>query len=74
MVSLLQWGLNCVVTPKALPVDDIVVETEEACRHLGEEKAASLCSEVAKTVKRANPPNFNLTLDEGKAIHELKRD
>ena len=41
------------VTPKALLVDDIVVATEEACRHLGEDKAASLCSEVAKTVKGA---------------------
>ena len=58
MVSLLQQGLNFTVTPKALPVDDIVVATEETCRHLGE-KAASLQSEVAKTVTRAKPPHSN---------------
>ena len=53
VLSLLQWGLKFVVTAKALPVDDIVVATEEACRHLDEDKAVSLHIEVAKTVKRA---------------------
>ena len=48
--------------------------TEEACRHLGEEKAASLHSKVAKTVKRAKHPHSNLTQDERKAINELKGD
>ena len=52
-ISLLQRGLNFAVTPKALPVENIVVATEEACRHLGEDKAVSLHSEVVKTVKRA---------------------
>ena len=48
--------------------------TEEACKHLSEDKAASLRSEVAKTVKRAKPPRSNLSSDERKAIHDLKAD
>ena len=74
VVNLLQQALNFVIITKALPVDDIVVATEEACRHLGEEKAASLWHEVAKTIKRAKPPRSNLTPDERKAILELKGD
>ena len=62
--SILQWVLNFAVTPNALPVEDIIVATEDACRHLGEEKSASLRSEAAKTVKRAKNPRSNLTSDE----------
>ena len=61
-LSLLQRGLNFVVTPKAPPVEDAVVATEEACRHLGEDKAASLCSEVDKTVTRAK--QWSIPVDE----------
>ena len=61
-------------TPVEDNYQDIVVATEEACRHLGEQKGASLHSEVAKTVKRAKPSRSNLTSDERQAIHELKGD
>ena len=71
-VSVLQKGLNFAVTPKVLHVNAIVVATEEACRHLVEEKEASLHSEVANTIKRAKPPHANQAPDERKAIHELK--
>ena len=55
-ISLLQWGLTFAVTPRALPVEDIVVATEEAYRQVGEDKEASLHNEVATVVKKAKSP------------------
>ena len=73
-ISLLQRGLKFAVTSKALPVEDIVLTMEEACRHLGEEKAASLHSEGGQDTKKDPNPLSNLAPDKRKAIHALKGD
>ena len=70
----MERGLNFAVTPRKLPVEEIVTATEEACKNLNPEKAYSLRSEVAKAVKRAPPLKSNLTLEERKALLVLKKD
>ena len=51
--NLLKRGLNFAISPKTLPVDDIVVATEDACGKMREDEVASLRAKVTKQVKRA---------------------
>ena len=70
--SLLRKGLNYAVTPSKLPVDEIITATEEACKQLPPGKADLLRSDVTRTIKNTKPLKCNLSLEERKALQELK--
>ena len=72
--SLLKKGLNFAVTPKRIPVDDIITATEDACRSLSPEQANLLRNDVVKTIKRTKPPKPNITQKERKALMDLKKN
>ena len=72
--SLLRKGLNFAVTPKKVPVDDIITSTEDACRTLPAEQANHLRNDVVKTLKRAKTPKQNITAKERKALMDLKKN
>ena len=72
--SLLRRGLNFAVTPARLPTEDIITSTELACKNLDDITAASLRSEVARSVKRKKNIKPNVPKEEIKALADLKKD
>ena len=72
--NLLRRGLNFAITPQSIPVEEIVTSTELACRNLDAETAASLRSEVARSVKRRKTLKPNVPKEEIRALQDLKKD
>ena len=74
-IIIIRKGLNFAVVPPSLPTEEIVTSTELACKSLDQETAAKLRSEVARSVsKRTKKMKRNLSLEEIKALQELKKD
>ena len=71
-INVLRKGLNFAATPPKLPVDDIIVATEEACNKiLDPVVAASLRSEVTKIISKNKIIKQNITKDDRSALHSL---
>ncbi|XP_072014870.1 uncharacterized protein [Amphiura filiformis] len=81
-VSVLQKGLNFAPSPKDIPVEDIITETEYAIKRLQYNKttridydsAAELRARVTGALKSAKPPKNNISKDERDALYKLRKD
>ena len=73
-VSVLENGLNFAVSPDALPVNDIIVTTESACKNLPDDKAAELRGRLVNIVKNSKSPRSNISKPERSAIESLKKN
>ena len=73
-VSVLEKGLNFAVSPDKLPINDVIVATESACKDLPDKTAAELRARVVNIVKTSKPPASNITRGERSAIKELRND
>jgi len=61
-----QKGLNFAVTPKAVPVNEIIAAIDQACLQIQNKmKADHLRGDVANTLKRAKPPKPNISVGRG---------
>jgi hypothetical protein len=68
-------GLNFAVTPKHLPVVDIVTVTESACRSLNNDDASDLRAKVASVIdKNKVIKEHNITKEERNAVEDLRKD
>jgi len=72
--SVLSKGLNFVVSPSRIPVEEFVAATEKICSQLEPQKADALRSEVTFALNKAKPGTPNLSKDEREAIKRLRRD
>ena len=73
--SLLRKGLNFAVSPKVIPTEEIITATELACKNLDDLKAASLRSEVARSVKKKkNLKKRNVPYHELKALQSTRTE
>jgi hypothetical protein len=76
-LSVLSKGLNFAVTPKRLPVIDLVTATESACRQLGGGDKEELRSKVVNILSRGDAGlarDQNITKKERDALDSLKKD
>ena len=76
-LSVLHKGLNFAVTPKRLPVIDLVTATESACRQLGGGDKEELRSKVVNILSRGDAGlarDQNITKKERDALDSLKKD
>ncbi|XP_072041346.1 uncharacterized protein [Amphiura filiformis] len=73
-VNVLERGLNFAVSPESLPINDIVVATESACKQIANDKAAELRARVVNIAKNAKPPVSNINKAERSAVESLKKD
>jgi hypothetical protein len=76
-LSVLKKGLNFAVTPKRLPVIDMVTATESACRQLGGGDGQELRSKVVNILSRGNvglAKDQNITKEERDALDGLKKE
>jgi len=59
--AILSRALNFAVSPEAIPTDEYIVATEQACKFLPEEERRQLRAKVAGLLHSAKPPQFNLS-------------
>ena len=72
---MLKKGLNFAVTPRKVPVVDIVTATESACRSLNNGDANELRSKVVNILnKNEKVKEQNVGKDEWDAIDNLRKD
>ena len=72
--KVLARGLNFAVTPDKIPVNEIIVATEQATWCVSNEKKDSLRAEICGILKSAKRPNNNLTQNERHALKELQKE
>ena len=72
--EVLALGLNYTITPKSLPVFDIITSIEKAAEILPQETAHDLKTEVKKCLMEARPPKPNLSSNQRQALKTLKED
>ncbi len=74
-LSILKKGLNFTITPKHLPIVDIITATESACRSLKGGDASELRAKVVNIINKHDKiKDENVSNEEWKAIDNLKAD
>ena len=73
-MKLLSHGPNYAMVPKNPPIMEYIATIEKACTSLQPGKAEELRGEVKANIKKMQPPKYNLTKEEHKALEELKKD
>ena len=73
--GVLEKGFNFVLSPKSLPMVDIICGVEEGLQKVNDAAAVSTArSKVAGVLKIARPPKRNIDKEEEQALKELKED
>jgi hypothetical protein len=72
--SLLQRGLNYAVTPRSVPIEDILAGVEKAVQSLPVEMAEESRQETARIIKSSSTPRDNVARTERAALKTLKKN
>jgi hypothetical protein len=72
--SLLQKCLNYAVTPRTIPIEDILAGFEKAVQSLPVEMAEEDRQETVRIIKSSSRPGNNITRAEREALRTLKND
>jgi len=72
--SLLQKGLNYAVTPRNVPIEDLLAGVEKAVQSLPVESAEEARQETVRIIKSASKPRDNLTRTERATLRNLKNN
>ena len=73
-IKLLSHGPNYTMVPKNAPIIEYIATIEKACTSLQPHKAEELRGELKANIKKMQPPRYNLTKEEHRAMEELKGD
>ena len=74
MSTLLQKCLNYAVTPRSIPIEDILAGVEKAVQSLLVEMAEEARQETMRIIKSSSRPRDNLTRTETAALKTLKKN
>jgi hypothetical protein len=72
--SLLQKGLNYAVTPRTVPIEDILAGVEKAVQSLPVEMAEEAKQEIVRIIKNSSRTRGSITRAEREALRTLKND
>jgi hypothetical protein len=74
--NILEKGLNFAISDRKLPIKELIISTEEACAHMGENNTNKdlLRAEIVQCLSRAKPPKPNITSKERSALEGLRKD
>ncbi|XP_039871211.1 uncharacterized protein LOC120723669 [Simochromis diagramma] len=74
--NILAKGLNFAVTPRQIPLVELITATETAIRNnnIAEVEAEQLRTKVSACLSNAKPPASNITMEEKKALTSLSDD
>lgn len=70
--SVLSKGENFAITPKSVPVEDIIANVEASLRKVPQEIAEKIRQESSRVLQKAKPPKSNITGKEQKALKNLR--
>ena len=73
-LKVLLHGPNFAVVPRYPPVGEYIASIEQACSQLKQGEAEELRGEIKSILKKIQPPKLNITMEEQKALAELRRD
>ena len=73
-MKVLSHGPNFAGVPKSPPITEYIATIEKACTAPQQGNAEELTGEVKATIKKIQPPKYNLTREEYKALEEPKKD
>ncbi|XP_074029264.1 uncharacterized protein [Leptinotarsa decemlineata] len=69
--SILSKGFNFSITPRSVPIEIIITQTESAIAHLPENLAEAARQDFATTLRRAKVPKSNVTRAERQSLKNL---
>ena len=72
--SILAKGGNFAITPKSVPTEEIIANTEAAITSLPDSKAEEIRSEVSRILRRSKPPKSNIKQREKQALKQLNNN
>ncbi|XP_060527544.1 uncharacterized protein LOC132702783 [Cylas formicarius] len=72
--AVLTKGGNFAITPRHIPIEEIISSTEAAIKNLPDQNAEEIRIETANILRKAKPPKTNLTRSEGLALRSLNTD
>ena len=73
--KVLEKGLNFAITPKRIPVLDIVASVEKGFKNVRNQSVVELArSKITHVLSNSRLPLPNLSLEEKKALQELRSD
>ena len=70
----LEKGMNFAVTPRTIPLAEIVAGVEDGITSSSDEEKIEIRSKVSEILRRAKPPPSNISKNEIKALKNLSRD
>ncbi|KAK5640242.1 hypothetical protein RI129_011053 [Pyrocoelia pectoralis] len=73
-INILQKGFNFAITPKRIPVENIITNVEIALTTVEQPIADEIRLDIANILKKARPPAQNVTKKELNALKELKNN
>ncbi|KAK5638774.1 hypothetical protein RI129_013069 [Pyrocoelia pectoralis] len=73
-INILQKGFNFAITPKRIPVENIITNVEIALTTVEQPIADEIRLDIANILKKARPPAQNVTKRELIALKELKNN
>jgi hypothetical protein len=71
-LELLEKGLNFVVAPKRIPLEDIICNVENVIKDLPENNVEDIRQDCTLVLKNAKPPKKNITKDEVASLKILR--
>ena len=74
--TLLQHGLNFAVAPASIPMLDMIIGVETACKYLGPNsvESSTLRADCVRLLTNAKPPPSNISKGEREALRELSKN
>ena len=73
-VKLLAHGPNFAVVPKHPPIIEVITSIEETCQRMVKGEVEELRGEIKAILRKIQPPKSNISLEEQKAMSELRSD
>ena len=71
---ILEKGLNFIVVPRKIPVEEILCNIKTTLSSMTEENTEAVRQECALVLRTTKPPNNNLSKDEREALWEFKNN
>lgn len=72
--EVLALGLSFAVTPRSIPVEEIIAETEATARRLDQKTAGTLRTKIAEVLKKSKPPKVNMSYKQRRAVRALRNE
>lgn len=73
-LNILKKGFNYAITPREVPIKEIITNVEVAIQHLKEEEAETVRQEVCHVLRHSRPPKQNITRAERTALKKLREN